>query len=80
MSASQNLQLFDGKYSDSEWLTTWEAAAYLRIVKKDGSTPCIKGLRNFTIQKRIPYYKPFGRLLFKRSELQRFIESSRSGV
>ena len=77
MSASTELKVFESQMSSTEWLNTYEAARYLRILKKDGATPCIKSLRNLVLQRRIPSYKPFGRLLFKRSELQRFIESKR---
>lgn len=72
---TQNLeQNFEG----SDWLSATEAATYLRIFSKDGS-PCTARIRNLVNQGRIPFYKPYGRLLFKRSELERFVESSRKG-
>lgn len=65
---------FDG----SEWLNAAEAASYLRILRKDGS-PCTARIRNLVHQGRIPFYKPYGRLLFKRSELEKLVESYRKG-
>ena len=65
-------------FSSSDWLSASEAACYLRIFKKNG-TPCVERLRNLVSQRKIPFYKPFGRLLFKRSELRSLIESSRKG-
>lgn len=62
----------------SEWLSAFEAARYLRILSRDGS-PCVARIRNLVSQGRIPFYKPYGRLLFKRTELKRLIESSRKG-
>lgn len=64
--------------NDSDWLSALEAARYLRILRKDGS-PCVGRIRNLVSANRIPFYKPFGRLLFRKSELKRFIESSRKG-
>lgn len=64
---------FDDK---SYWLDTTEAAIYLKAKKKDG-TPCPGRIRNLVCQRRIPFYKPFGRLLFKRPELDRFVEMTR---
>lgn len=65
---------FDG----SDWLGASEAALYLRILRRDG-TPCVERIRNLVNQGKIPFYKPFGRLLFKKSELKQLIESSRKG-
>ncbi len=65
-------------FDDSDWLSASEAASYLRIFSKDGS-PCVARIRNLVNLGRIPFYKPYGRLLFKRSELERLIESSRKG-
>lgn len=71
----QNLeQNFDG----SDWLSAVEAASYLRIFSKNGK-PCTARIRNLVNLGRIPFYKPYGRLLFKKSELERLIESSRKG-
>ena len=67
-------QSFEG----SEWLSALEAASYLRITSKDGS-PCVARIRNLVNQGRIPFYKPYGRLLFRKSELKALIESSRKG-
>jgi hypothetical protein len=65
-------------FSYGEWLNTNEAASYLRLLREDG-TPCVERIRNLVNQRRIPFYKPFGRLLFKKSELKSLIESSRKG-
>lgn len=67
------------KFDSSDWLTTCEAAEYLRIFTKDGK-PSSATIRNLVNQGRIPFYKPYGRLLFKRSELETLIENSRKGV
>ncbi len=63
---------------DSDWLSSLEAAKYMRLLGRDGE-PCVHSLRNMVCRGRLPYYKPFGRLLFRRSELERFIESTRKG-
>jgi hypothetical protein len=63
---------------DSEWLNVDEAAEYLRIFSRDGR-PCSARVRNLCTQGRIPFYKPYGRLLFRRSELERLVASSRNG-
>ena len=63
---------------ESDWLNINEAANYLRIIKKDGS-PCAQSLRNLVNKKRIPYYKPYGRLLFKKDDLKRLVETTRKG-
>jgi hypothetical protein len=72
------IQNSEQDFSGSEWLSVEEAARYLRILRKDGS-PCAARIRNLVNQGRIPFYKPYGRLLFKRSEIERLIESSRKG-
>jgi len=71
---SPNLLQFD----TGDWFNATEAANYLRIFRRDGS-PCVERLRNLVNQGRVPFYKPFGRLLFKRSELRSLIETSRKG-
>lgn len=78
MSASPNEMLLSHDFSTSDWLSAKEAASYLRIFRKDGS-PCVERLRNLVSQRKVPFYKPFGRLLFKRTELKSLIESSRTG-
>jgi len=70
--------LMNQNFDSSDWLNAREAAFYLRILSKDGS-PCTGRIRNLVNQGKIPFYKPFGRLLFKRSELETFVESSRKG-
>ena len=72
------LSLPDHIGDESDWLNVLEAASYLRIFSKDGK-PCTARIRNLVNQGRIPFYKPYGRLLFKRSELRRLVESSRKG-
>lgn len=65
-------------FEGSEWLSAREAALYLRMIRKDGK-PCVARIRNLVNQGRIPFYKPYGRLLFKKSELKSLVESSRKG-
>lgn len=65
-------------FNGSDWVSAEEAALYLRILSKNGR-PCVGRIRNLVSQGKIPFYKPFGRLLFKRSELKKLIESSRKG-
>lgn len=65
-------------FESSDWFDAMEAAVYLRLLRRDGS-PCVEGLRNLVNQGRVPFYKPFGRLLFKRSELRSLVEASRKG-
>ena len=77
-SALPQSQLANQSFDSSDWLSAIEAAAYLRIFSKDGS-PCVERIRNLASQRKIPFYKPFGRLLFKKTELESLIESSRKG-
>lgn len=76
MSALNELRFNDADSQKSDWLSPEEAAEYLRIFRKDG-TPSVESIRNLVSQRKIPFYKPLGRLLFKRSELHHFIEKSR---
>lgn len=55
-----------------QWLTSEDAFRYLGLAS-------VAVLRNFVHQRRIPFYKPFGRLLFKRSELDKLVEASKNG-
>lgn len=55
-----------------KWFTSDEAFRYLGL-------PSVERLRNLVHQRRIPFYKPFGRLLFKRSELDKLVEVTRNG-
>ncbi len=71
-------QAMNLSFEGSDWLSALEAALYLRILRKNG-TPCVERIRNLVNQGKIPFYKPFGRLLFKKSELKSLIESSRKG-
>lgn len=68
----------DQNFDGSDWMNAEEAAFHLRIFSKDGS-PCVARIRNLVNLGRIPFYKPYGRLLFRKSELDRLIESSRKG-
>lgn len=70
--------VIDQNFDGSDWLSAAEAASYLRILSQDGR-PCTARIRNLVNQGRIPFYKPYGRLLFKRSELEKLVESSRRG-
>lgn len=65
--------------SGGEWLNAAEAAEYLRLFTRGGK-PSVATLRNLVWQNKIPFYKPWGRLLFRRSELQKIIETSRRGI
>lgn len=78
MSDSQAAQMITPSFDGADWLSAKEAAIYLRILREDGS-PCVERMRNLACSGRIPFYKPFGRLLFKKSELTTLIESSRKG-
>ena len=76
--ASASQTNLDQNFESSDWLSVVEAASYLRILRKDGS-PCVERIRNLVHLGKIPFYKPFGRLLFKRSELMTLVDSSRKG-
>ncbi|GIL17044.1 MAG: hypothetical protein BroJett040_07950 [Oligoflexia bacterium] len=78
LASSENLQMMGQDPSGADWLTAFEAALYLRLFTRKGE-PCVARLRNLVCQGRIPFYKPFGRLMFKRSELQKLIEITRQG-
>lgn len=78
MSDSPAAELINQSFDSADWLSAKEAAIYLRIFREDGS-PCVERMRNLACSGRIPFYKPFGRLLFKKSELRMLIESSRKG-
>lgn len=78
VSALSPAQAMNLSFEGSDWLSALEAALYLRILRKDGSA-CVERIRNLVNQGKIPFYKPFGRLLFKKSELKSLIESSRKG-
>lgn len=54
---------FEGPFG--KWLNTEQAAAYLK------TTP--KQIRNLVWQNRLRSYKPFGRLLFSRAELENLV-------
>ena len=54
---------------NKKWLTLKESASYLRISEIS--------LRNFIRHKKISYYKIEGKLLFKITELDKFIEQNK---
>lgn len=67
----QNAAIATGPHGQHEWLTTKEAAEYLRIPAGT--------LRNWTSSGRVPYRK-FGRLnRYKRSELRDLLDRNRRG-
>ncbi len=76
---SESVNFSSESFEGAEWLNAVEAAVYLRLFKRN-VTPSVESLRNLVCQKRIPSYKPWGRLMFKRTELQNFIETSRKGM
>lgn len=79
MATSNNAHDFLSDFTGLDWLNTEEAAVYLRLLTKKGQ-PCKERLRNLVNKGRVPFYKPFGRLMFRRSELQKLIETSRQGT
>lgn len=68
----------DMGFENLDFISAIEAALYLRIFRKDG-TPCVERIRNLVNKGKLPFYKPFGRLLFKKAELKAVIESSKKG-
>ena len=66
------------KLIKSDWMTTIETAEYLRFFTSKG-TPDTFRVRNLVHDGRIPFHKPFGRLLFCRKELDALIRKSRDG-
>lgn len=63
-----------------DWLNIVEAATLLRKFKKKDGTPSEGAVRNLVYRGLIRAYKPFGRLLFKKSELVRqIVLSERKG-
>lgn len=65
-------QIFENK---SEWLTTAEAAVYLRKTNP-GGMPSINAVHKMVSQGRIRRRKFAGRLYFRRKELDYLIETS----
>ena len=53
------------------WLTSEEAATYLRIP--------VGSVRNFVYQGILPFYKFQRRLRFKKSDLEKILEASKQG-
>ena len=60
------------------WLTTKEAAIYLRKFTKDGR-PAEGAMRTLVCRGQIKAYKFLRRLYFKREELDRLIENFQIG-
>lgn len=73
MSISHNEAI---EFQKTEFLSTEEVAIFLRILTKSGK-PCVARVRNLVNQGRLPFYKPFGRLLFKKAEIEKLIDSSK---
>ena len=59
-----------------EWMSTLEAARLIRSFRKKDGKPCTQRIRNLVIKKVLDAKKPFGRLLVKRSQINKIIESS----
>ncbi len=57
--------------ANQKWLTAHETARHLGI--------SVQGVYNLVWCGKLTRYKPFGRLLFKRTELDQMIEASRKG-
>lgn len=56
-------------FEHRRWLTVKELAEYI------GSTP--NGIRALVVRDQLPAYKPFGKLLFDKREIDRKVEASR---
>ena len=69
---------FSNPYENTDWLSTKEAAIYIRSFDADGN-PCEQRIWNLVRKRRLTPHKPFGRLLFSRSELKKLIEAARQG-
>jgi excisionase family DNA binding protein len=54
---------------NKKYLTLQEAAEYLRVSERN--------LRNIVKSNKIPFYKPEGKILFKVSELDKYIENNK---
>ncbi len=52
----------------TEYFNSWEAAEYLRR--------CVGAIRVLVLRRKIPFRKVAGRLLFLKSELDRWIQTS----
>lgn len=63
-------------FDPKKWLTTEETAIYLGKLTKTGM-PSVGAIRNMVYRGQLIPYKPFGRLLFKRAELDHKVESSK---
>jgi excisionase family DNA binding protein len=59
-------------FENLTWLTSNEAADYLRL-------PSVGALRVLVCKRRVPFHKLGRSLRFKRAELDRLLEASRSG-
>ena len=62
-------------FDKTEWLTTKEAALYLRKFRRDGS-PSIEAVYMLLQRGRLRRRKFSGRLYFNRFELQRTLDTS----
>ena len=59
-----------------ELLNVVEAAIYLRKFRRTDGKPSVGAIRNLVYRGLLKAYKPFGRLLFKKSELVSQVELS----
>ena len=57
------------EFDHRKWLNSKQAAEYL------GTTD--KNIRNLVLERRLPAYKPFGKLLFEKADLDRKILATR---
>jgi excisionase family DNA binding protein len=69
--SNQQTPSFVDSLTSQKWLNAREAAQYLRT--------SVGSVRNMVYRGQLTPYKPFGRLLFNRCELDRAIEISRNG-
>lgn len=64
-------------FDKADWLTTSEAAAYLRKFRRKDGTPSVESIYMLIQRGRLRKRKPFGRLLFSRRELERAVSNSK---
>jgi hypothetical protein len=79
LNTAEDINFFGQDFLKGEWLNSSEAATYLRLLTRSGQ-PCMHRLRNLVCKGKLPFYKPFGRLMFKRTELEKLIVTSRQGI
>lgn len=69
LTLQNNSHLREEDFESIKWLDVGDAATYLR------TSP--GGIRNMVYRGQLVPFKPFGKLLFKRADLDRLIEKSR---